>query len=595
MSMAEDFLAERYYKGSEDWYDLLTRVATAHAKNDKEFQEYYNMINELRGVPSSPILMNSGTDLGFLSACNLIPVEDDLGQIFDAIKSAGMIQKTGGGVGFNFSKLRPKGDRISKTGGTSSGVSGFLFGFDACSKMVKQGGKRRGANMGILAMWHPDILQWINAKHVAGDIETFNLSVGINQALFHKASDGGTIEFINPRTKENFEGIDPLRSTKDKRFSIGSISASELLQRIAQEIWHNGEPGLLFWDNIQRGNNTPWLGNIQGLNPCGEVPLYNWESCCLGSINLYNHLKETSEGWKFDYEKISETTKTMTKFLNTVLDNNVYPFPQMKEAALLTRKIGIGIMGFADCLYRMGVEYGDRRCMHLINSVMGTIKTAAEEESENLAKKDGPYPAWKKGSPKRRNANLLSIAPTGSISFISGVSSGIEPAYKIAYMMQRKERPPMAVISRGFMDLMKDHADNNTDEILNGIIQNDKTPNELIEMGLLDSDKYAHVVTSMEVLPEIHIKVQAAFQKHIDLAISKTINLPYNTTVEEIKRLIRKAYDSGCKGVTMFREGCFREAFLTEMKCQSCSSTKVIKAEGCMKCLDCGSELCSVA
>jgi ribonucleoside-diphosphate reductase alpha chain len=594
--MAEDFLSERYYREGEDWYDLVTRVAKAHAKDDVEFLEYYNMINEFRGMPSSPILMNSGTDLGFLSACNLIPVEDDLGKIFDAIKSAGMIQKTGGGVGFNFTKLRPRGDKISKTGGTSSGVHGFLQGFDACSKMVKQGGKRRGANMGVLAMWHPDVLQWIYSKHAAGEIETFNLSVGITKELFEKSGNGGIIEFINPRNKEPYDGIDPLRTTEDKTFRVGGILASELLQRIAQEIWHNGEPGLLFWDTIQRGNNTPWLGNIHGLNPCGEVPLYYWESCCLGSINLYNHLKETSDGWKFDYDKITETTKTMTKLLNAVLDNNIYPFPQMKKAALKTRKIGIGVMGFADCIYRMGVEYGDRRCMHLINAVMGAIRTAAEDQSKKMARKDGAYPAWKKGFPKRRNANLLSIAPTGSISFISGVSSGIEPAYKIAYMMQRKERPPMAVISKGFMDLLRQNGDSEiSDDILTKIIQSDKTPNELIEAGLLDSDKYAHVVTSMEILPEIHIKVQASFQKFVDLAISKTINLPYNTTVEEIKRLIKKAYDSGCKGVTMFREGCYREAFLSEMKCQNCSSTKVIRAEGCMKCLDCGAELCSVA
>ncbi|MBU0599056.1 hypothetical protein KKF61_08805, partial [Patescibacteria group bacterium] len=525
-SAVEDFLSERYYKDGEDWNGLLTRVAKAHAEDGDEFLEYYEMINEFRGVPSSPILMNSGTDLGFLSACNLIPVEDDLSQIFDAIKSAGMIQKTGGGVGFNFSKLRPMGDIITKTGGSSSGVTGFLYGFDACSKMVKQGGKRRGANMGLLAMWHPDILQWIYVKHAAGEIETFNLSIGVSGELF--AKDGnGEIHFVNPRNKESFEGVDPLRSTKDKIFRVSGISTSELLQRISQEIWHNGEPGLLFWDNIQKGNNTPWLGNIQGVNPCGEVNLYYWESCCLSSVNLYNHMKKTSDGWKFDYEKIARTTKTMTKLLNAVLDNNKYPFLQMEEAALKTRKIGIGVMGWADSLYRMGVEYGDKRCMHLITAVMTTIRTAAEEESEDLAEKDGPYPAWKEGSPKRRNANLLSIAPTGSISFISGVSSGIEPAYKIAYMMQRKERPPMAVISRGFIDLLDDYEQDNKDDVLNTIIQNDKTPNDLIEMGILDFDKYSHVVTSLEILPEIHIKVQAAFQKYVDLAISKTINLPY--------------------------------------------------------------------
>jgi ribonucleoside-diphosphate reductase alpha chain len=591
---AEDFLSERYFRDGEDWKGMITRVAKAHAKTDEEFNDYFGLMNEGKALPSTPILMNSGTELGFLSACNVLPVEDDLGEIFDAIKVAGMLQKMGGGVGFNFSKLRPTGDIISKTGGTSSGVVSFLQGFDACSKMVKQGGKRRGANMGLLAMWHPDILQWVNAKHRAGLIETFNLSVGLTGEIFSKDGNGEKITFVNPRTKQGFAGLDPLRSTAEKEFRTEGIAASELLQRIAQEIWHNGEPGVLFWDTIQKGNSTPWLGNLQGVNPCGEVPMYFGESCCLASINLYAHLVK-NDGWHIDYDEVAKTTRMLVKFLNAVLDDNKYPFIHLQEKAFKTRKIGIGIMGFTDCLYRMGVEYGSTHCMHLINAIMRTIKKFAEKESERLAELYGPYPAWVEPAPKRRNANLIAIAPTGSISFILGVSSGIEPAYKIAYMMRRKEKPALISVDKGFRDLLEERSPDKAKDIINLMIEKDKSPNVLIDEGILDSDIYSHVVTATEVTPDDHIKVLAAFQKHTDLAVSKTVNLPYNTTAEDIKRLLKKAYDLGCKGLTMFREGCFREAFLTEVRCQACGSTRISMGEGCMKCLDCGASMCAVA
>lgn len=589
---AEAFLKERYYLDGEDWDKLCRRVAKAHSDTDEEFEEFYKTLYNCDALPNSPVLMNSGKEDGYLSACNLVEIPDDLWGIFMSIAKSGMIQKQGGGVGFNFSKLRPNGDVVGTTGGASSGVVSFLKGIDATSAMVKQGGKRRGANMGLLAMWHPDIMEFIQIKHNEGVLETFNLSVGITGELFDRADKGEYITFRNPRNGEAFAGIDPRRGTVGAEFRVDKLLASEFEQRIAQEIWHGGEPGLLFWDTIQKHNTTPWLGNLQGVNPCGEVSLLYNESCCLGSINLVNHLKQIGSEMKIDYEKLENTTRIMVRFLNKVIDNNVYPFEDMKEAAHTTKKIGLGIMGFADMLLEMGVEYGGKRCMHLITYIMTSINRAAKSESRRLGDKLGAYPAWQKGAPKQRNANLLSIAPTGSISWIAGVSSGIEPVFDYAYMMRRKGAEPIIVVNKPFIRALEFDDDAEKEKVIERLVKTKLTPNQMIELGELDAEKYSHFVTAKEVLPETHIRVQAAFQRFVDLSISKTINLPYNTTVEEIRRLIRIAYRFGCKGLTLYRDGSHREAFLQDVACPNCDSNNVVMAEGCMICLNCKTTLC---
>ena len=495
------FLKERYAQGNEDWKGICERVAEYLANDVDEEHEFFNMMFTKRGIPNSPILMNAGVPNGYLSACSLVPIEDDLVSIMDAIKYAALIQKQGGGTGFNFSKLRPEGSQVKGTGGVASGPVSFLEGFHACSNMVKQGGKRRGANMGLLSIHHEDIFKWITAKRDTGRFKTFNLSVQADETLFER---------------------------------------DRLLWEIAYGIWLGGEPGLMFWDNVEKANPTKWLGPLHGVNPCGEVPLYNWESCILGSVNLYSFVDDYGG---IDMVNLYNTACTMTKLLNRALDKNHYPLPPMKDAALKTRKIGVGIMGFADSLVKLGYRYGDKNSHKIAVAVMYAIHRAAEDTSYELAVKEGPYPAWKDGKAKfRRNATLTSIAPTGSIALIADVSSGIEPILFPVMSYNREDGMTMKIKNRTIRDLGLD-LDNLPD----------------------------HFVIAHQVSPKDHIQMQAQFQNYIDQSISKTINLPNETTVEEIVGLIKFAWQSGCKGIAMYRDQSERPAFIEE--CNDCASS----------------------
>ncbi|RLI49595.1 MAG: adenosylcobalamin-dependent ribonucleoside-diphosphate reductase [Candidatus Thorarchaeota archaeon] len=586
---AEEFLRERYLGPREDWKALCERVATFLADDDDDRRKFFQMLYSCDALPNSPTLMNSGTELGYLSACNLVPVPDDLEGIMDAAKSSAMIQRNGGGVGFNFSELRPTNDRIRGTGGTSSGVISFMKLLDTVGQVIKQGGKRRSANLGLLRYDHPDILRWIHAKDKDGELTAFNISVAASDELFEKAERGENVVFINPRNGRPFPAYDPIAMA-----NRDSIPARELLDRIAKSMWKSGEPGIIYWDTLQRGNTTPFLGDIQGLNPCGESPLYYWESCCLGSINLYNHLKQSGSGKReLDFERLAETTRTMVRLLNSVIDKNKYPLPHMEKAAKHTRKIGIGVMGLADIFGAMGIRYGSNESMALAGEVMAAVSKAAREESARLAEIHGPYPAWEKSNgqaPKLRNATLTSIAPTGSISFIAGVSSGIEPFFKIGYMMNREDRNPIFVVAKSFHDDLREAG---LEDTLTEIIKHDYTPLQMVREGLLP-ESFAHYVTAGEVSPEEHVLMQAVFQEHVDLAISKTINLPNRATVDDVKKIIYLAHTRGCKGLTVFRNGCERESFLSEFKCPHCGSDNVQHTESCIRCLDCGMSLCAV-
>lgn len=584
-SAADDFLEERYYQEGEDWEKLCCRVADFHADTPEEFKEYFDMLSECKALPNSPALMNSGTKTGYLSACNLIPVPDDLEGIMDAVKATAMIQKGGGGTGLNFSDLRPAGDTIKGTGGVSSGPVSFLRLFNVCGQVIKQGGKRRSAQLGLLRYDHPDILRWIHVKDEDGDLTGFNLSVGLDDEFFEKVKQDEDVVFINPRTKEPFAAYDP-----DSGSHMDAISARGMLNIIAESMWKSGEPGIIFWDALQRGNPTPNIGPLHGVNPCGESPLRHWESCCLGSVNLYEHIKDR----EIDYDAIATTTKVMTRMLNSIIDKNVYPIPHMQYVANLTRKIGIGVMAFADVLGVLGIRYGSDESIKVIENIMGVISCAAGEESDRLAKEYKPYPAWvTSNGPKRRNSTLISMAPTGSISFIAGVSSGIEPFFKMGYKMNRENKEPLIVISRSFLDDL-DTRGINKDKVLPPLLTYDLTPNQLIEEGKLTED-FSHYVTAGEVSPEEHIRVQAMFQKYTDLAVSKTINIPNQSTIYDVYHIIKLAHKSNCKGITVFRDGCLRGAFLTEIKCSSCGTTNLEHKEGCITCADCGMSLCSVS
>ncbi|MCF2136542.1 MAG: adenosylcobalamin-dependent ribonucleoside-diphosphate reductase [Candidatus Thorarchaeota archaeon] len=585
---AEDFLKERYFQPGEDWEGLCRRVARHLGTDDTESEEFFQMIYNCDAIPNSPTLMNSGTDLGYLSACNLVPVPDDLEGIMDAAKSSAMIQRSGGGVGFNFSQLRPTNDRIRGTGGTSSGVISFMKLLDTVGQVIKQGGKRRSANLGLLRHDHPDILRWIHAKDQQGELTAFNISIAATDELFEKAAKNEEITFINPRDGKPFPAYDPL-IMKERT----SIPAQEMLGRIAKSMWKDGEPGVIFWSTLQKGNSTPFLGDIDGLNPCGESPLYNWESCVLGSINLYNHVIRENGSGSMDYDKLRNTAKIMVRLLNSVIDKNRYPLPQMREAALRTRKIGIGVMGLADVFGALGVRYGSQKSIDLAEKIISTIADAAREESARLADIYGPYPAWEESNgtaPRLRNGALTSIAPTGSISFIAGVSSGIEPFFKMGYMMNRENADPIFVVAKSFLEDLKKY---DYEGVLSELVKYDLTPLQLIEKGLLP-EQFSHYVTAGEVSPKEHVLMQAVFQKHVDLAISKTINLPNEATVDDVMEIIDLAHKTGCKGLTIFRDGCDREAFLSEFKCPSCGSSNVEHSEGCIRCLDCGMSLCAV-
>ena len=515
MDAIESFLKERYYHQGEDWSGLCKRVAGL-GKDNKERCRIYNMIQSKQGIPSTPILMNAGRHRPFMSACSFIPVPDDLSGIMDAIKTMALIQKQGGGTGFNFSSLRPTDDIVRGTGGVASGPVSFMFGFNAVAEMVKQGGKRRGANMGLMSMNHPDILAFVKCKSTLGVLKNFNISVEADEILLDTVEH--QIPLVNPRTKEVTE----------------HITNHKLLHEIAFQIWDTGEPGVIFKDNIEMGNPTPHLGEFDGINPCGEVPLYDYESCVLGSVNLYAHIKDGD----IDWDALEESVSTMVILLNRVIDNNVPPVPEMKEALTRTRRIGVGLMGFADVLFRFGMVYGSDRCISLVHRLTKFINTSAWRQSERMAKAEGDTPAWVMGMPRLRNVSLLSIAPTGSISRIADVSSGMEPVFALSYSLDREQGTELVVTCRAMRD-----------------------------MGLELPEPW--MKTAREISPEDHIKVQAAFQKNIDQAISKTINLPKDTTVDDIKYYLRLAHASGLKGTTMFREGCRREAFL-KVSCVEC-------------------------
>jgi len=580
---AVNFIKERYFKNGEDWSQLCTRVSSFLGNNEQEKQEYYDMIVNCRALPNSPTLMNAGTVNGYLSACNLLPIPDSLEGIMEAAKSSALTQKHGGGVGFNFSKLRPTGDKIGSTGGTSSGVVSFLQLFDIVGQIIKQGGKRRSANLGLLRYDHPDILRWIAAKNENGILSTFNLSIAVTDEFFAKVNNDEIMGFVNPRTGKHFPAYDPVLES-DRTI----IRARELFNRIVKSMWDYGEPGLVFWDTLQRGNPTPHLGEINGVNPCGESPLRYGESCCRGSVNLFEHMN----GKTIEMDKIQNTVRIMVRMLNAVIDKNVYPLPLIEEETKRTRKIGVGVMGFADVLGRIGIRYGSQKSIDLVHTIMSIIKETARSESELLASKYGTYPAWNSDTRiEMRNATVLSIAPTGSISIISGVSSGAEPFFKIFYQLNREDKEPITVFARSFMEALKDVG---KEHLIADMMAHDYSPLQMIERGYLD-DSFNHFVTTNEVTPNEHVMIQAAFQSYVDMAISKTINMDENGTIDEIVDALHLAHATNCKGITIYRDNCKRGSFLSEISCESCGSKELAHSEGCVKCKKCGVSLCAVS
>lgn len=540
-------LEHRYLQRKEDGNletvaEMFRRVAAAVA--DAEFQfaaaerdrceeEFYSLMSSLDFLPNTPTLINAGKPEGQLAACFVLPIEDSLASIFSTLRDAVLIQKSGGGTGFSFSNIRPRGSKIRSTGGTSSGPVSFMAVYDKASEIIKQGGTRSGANMGILRVDHPDILDFINSKRASGVLTNFNLSV----ALTH--------EFMAAVEKDDYYLL------KFAEKTVGKYRAREVFDQLAQNAWLNGEPGVIFLDRINEDNPTPELGSFEATNPCAEQPLLPYEACNLGSINLSNMVENDRINW----EKLAHTVKWAVRFLDDVVEVNKFPLNKIAELVLGNRKIGLGIMGWADVLFQLKIPYNSAEAVKLAEKVMRFINKLAHKTSSELAEVRGSFPNIERSiykGKKMRNATCTTIAPTGSISLIAGTSAGIEPVFALAYTKNVLEGKQVLIVDPVFEEYVRGYLPRDTAEkIIAAVLEEGSVQN----IAVLPAHIRKVFVTAPEIAPEWHVRMQAAFQKYCDNAVSKTVNLPYRTTVEKVKELILLAYRSGCKGLTVYRLG----------------------------------------
>lgn len=502
-------------------------------------EEFYEIMVNLEFLPNSPTLMNAGRELQQLAACFVLPVEDSLDSIFEAVKDTAIIHQSGGGTGFSFSRLRPKNDRVSTTSGVASGPVSFMKVFNTATEVIKQGGARRGANMGILSVDHPDILEFIRAKENPAEFTNFNLSVGIDEKFMKSFENDSDYDLINPR------------NNKVK----GKLKAKDVFHEIVDAAWKNGEPGIVFLDTINRFNPTPHLGKIEATNPCGEQPLLPYEACNLGSINLTKMLKKIGDGYEIDYNKLERTIKTGVRFLDNVIDVNKYPLPQINRMCKGNRKIGLGIMGFADMLILLNIPYNSQKALDTAEELMKFIEKNTKDTSTELANERGVFPNYngsiyeKKGI-LVRNATTTTIAPTGTLSIIANCSSGIEPLYGITYTRKILDDVELKILNPNFEEIAKRkgfHSKKLIDTIIAfGSIQ---------ERTDVPDDVKRLFITAHDITPEDHIRIQAAFQKYTDNAVSKTVNFHEDAQKADIEKAFLLAYKLGCKGVTIYRSG----------------------------------------
>jgi len=554
-------LYERYLRDGETPEEMCWRVAKAIAAAEAHWgatqeqveevaQEFYDLMIERVFLPNSPTLMNAGKESRLqYSACYVLPVGDSMVEIFEAIKRAALIHQSGGGTGFAFSRLRPKDSLVRSSGGKASGPVSFLRVFNWATEAVKQGGTRRGANMGVLRVDHPDILEFIECK-LDGDISNFNISVAVTEEFMKALEDDADYELVAPHTGE----------------VTGKLSAREVFDRIVRAAWRTGDPGVIFIDRINQStaNPTPQLGEIEATNPCGEQPLLPNEACNLGSINLNRFVVPTGDGeWPaagLDWAGLEQAVRKAVRFLDDVIEVNPYPLPEIDAMVKGNRRIGLGVMGWADVLFELGIPYDSEEALNLAQEIMAFINKVGHEESARLAEVRGPFPNWRRSiyrdGPPLRNATVTTIAPTGSISIIAGASSGIEPAFALAFQHVVGERK-LQFVNPTFQRVAQ-VLGFDTPEVMDRVLE----AGTLHGVEQVPDEVRRVFVTAHEIAPEWHVKMQAAFQKHTDNAVSKTVNLPHNATVEDVRRVYLMAYDLGCMGITVYRDGCKDEQVL---------------------------------
>jgi ribonucleoside-diphosphate reductase alpha chain len=553
-------------KVKETHEEMFKRVAKAiasaeslYGRDPGEWEEkFHKLMSNLRFLPNSPTLMNAGKDIGQLAACFVLPVEDSMKSIFDSLKNAALILQSGGGTGFSFSNLRPKSDIVRSTGGIASGPVTFMRIYNTATEVIKQGGARRGANMGILRVDHPDILDFIKIKRIHGELTNFNISVSATDAFMDALKNNEEYDLINPRSKS----------------VVGRMKAKTVFDAMVESAWETGDPGIIFIDRINRANPTPHVGTIESTNPCGEQPLLPYEACVLGSINLSKYVRHSvlkDKTFKFrdmkeniDLDSLSRDIKISVRFLDNAIDVNKYPIPAVEEMHKGNRKIGLGVMGWADMLILLGIPYNHKKAFGLARDLMKFVRDTTKQASAELAEVKGVFPNFKgsiydaPGMPRVRNATTTTIAPTGTLSIIADCSSGIEPIFALAYKRLIMDTE-LQEINKYFFDIAKERG-----------FYSDELKEKVIEKATLKGIKEVPkeirslFKTAHEIPPEDHIEMQARFQEFTDNAVSKTINMPHRSKKEDVANAFLLAYEKNCKGITIFRYGTAKKGTLVK-------------------------------